>query len=266
MLKYEVVDRSRGAFRFLEKKVPVLIIIIIVVLLFGSNSLPGLGQRLGEKARKPLRQAKWMYAWASGTEEESLRAEREYGSECAREFSAQFSGAPSIQDQALIDTIGSKLAAAVKDSRRKFSFSVILSSVANAYALPGGFVFITKPLLDLCERNRDAVAFFLGHEIGHVVFGHAKDQLTANTILNAVATRFAGVGSLLHQLLSKGYSRSLELDADREAVRLMASAGFDPRASRLALRCLEHVAPSNAGLAEYFSSHPLLADRIRALE
>jgi predicted Zn-dependent protease len=246
--------------------VPVIIIVLIILLLFGSSSLPGLGRWLGQQSRKPLRQAKWMYAWAAGTEEESLRAEREYGRECAREFSAQFSGTPSSQDRDLIDVLGSSLAAAVKDSRRKFSFSVILSTAANAYALPGGFVFITKPLLDLCERNRDAIAFFLGHEIGHIVFGHAKDQLTANAILNAVATRFAGVGSILRQALSKGYSRSLELDADREAIRLMTAAGFDSRASVRALRCLEHVAPENAGLAEYFSSHPVLADRIRALE
>lgn len=245
---------------------PLIIIVLIILLLFCSGALPGLGSWLGRQSRKPLRQAKWMYAWAAGTEEESLRAEREYGRECAREFSAQFSGTPSGQDRALIDAIGSKLAAAVKDSRRKFSFSVILSSSTNAYALPGGFVFITKPLLDLCERNHDEIAFFLGHEIGHVVFGHAKDQMTANTILNAVATRFAGVGSLLQQVLSKGYSRSLELDADREAVRLMTVAGFDSSASLRALRCLERISPENAGFAEYFSSHPVVAERIRALE
>ena len=244
---------------------PVLIVILILILLFGSSALPDLGQRLGQRARKPLRQAKWMYAWAAGTEEESLRAEREYGEECAREFSAQFSGSSTFRDQELIDAIGSSLSAAVNDPRRKFTFSVVLSSTANAYALPGGYVFITKPLLDLCERGRDAIAFFLGHEIGHIVLGHARDQLTANTVLNAVAARFAGVGSLLHQLLSKGYSRSLELDADRESVRMMTSAGFDPRASLQALRYLERIPSGNAGFAEYFSSHPPLADRMRAL-
>jgi len=246
--------------------VPLFILILILLILFGARTLPRMGQVLGEKARKPVRQARWMMAWASGTEEEALAAEREYGRECAREFAAQFPGGASEGDRELVESIGAKLADAVGDGRRRFSFGAVRGPVANAYALPGGFVFITAPLLDLCERRRDEIAFFLAHEIGHVIRGHARDQLTAGALINAVARRLSGVGLLLREALAKGYSRSLELEADREAVRLVRGAGFDPGAARSALGRLAGVAPDNSGLAEYFSTHPALDERIRALE
>lgn len=244
---------------------PLLILLLILLLLFGARTLPRMGQVLGEKARKPVRRARWMMAWASGTEEEAQAAETEYGRECAREFAAQFPGMASDRDRELVEAIGAKLAGAVGDGRR-FSFRVVVAPVANAYALPGGFVFVTEPLLDLCGRRRDEIAFFLAHEIGHVVGGHARDQLTAGVLLDAVARRLSGVGLLLREALGKGYSRTLELEADREAVRLVRAAGFDPGAAQSALGRLAGVAPDNSGLAEYFSTHPALDERIRALE
>ena len=63
-----------------------LIILILLFFFFSGKKLPKLGTAMGKKARKPYRQAKWMWALFSGTEEESLRAEEEFGQECAREF------------------------------------------------------------------------------------------------------------------------------------------------------------------------------------
>ncbi|MEJ2245006.1 MAG: M48 family metallopeptidase [Acidobacteriota bacterium] len=245
---------------------PVLIIVLILLLLFGSRLLPQLGDQLGRKARKPYRQAKWLWSWASGTEEEAILAERDYGRECAHEFIKQFPGNASRRDQDLVNSIGSRLAEAVKDPRLHFRFTVVASPTINAYALPGGFVFITQSLLDLVEHDSDTLAFFLGHEMAHVLKGHAKDQLTAKTLLNAVSARLAGAGQLIRQIVSKGYSRVLEQEADREAVRLTAAAGFDARASLNALERLSRVAPDHSGLAEYFSTHPAFKERIRDLE
>ncbi len=228
--------------------------------------MPNLGHWLGWQSRKPFRQAKWMWSWFAGTEDESLRAEREYGRECAREFAKQFSGSASPASQELVNRVGLKLSAAVRDPHREFSFTVVPSTISNAFALPGGFVFVTEPLLNLCEHDRNEIAFFLGHEIGHILLSHAKDQLTASTLLNAIGSRLSGAGQMLRQIISKGYSRALELEADREAVRLAAAAGFDSCASVRALRRLAQVSPTNAGLAEYFSSHPQLSERIRELE
>jgi len=207
-----------------------------------------------------------MWSWLAGTEAEAIQAEYDYGRECARQFAAQFSGKVPSEKQAVVAAVGSRLADAVKDRRREFRFSLVRAGVSNAYALPGGFVFITEPLLDLCAEDRDELAFLLGHEMGHVIRGHARSQLTANTFLHAVTARLSGAGPMLRQLIDKGYSRELELEADAEGARLAAAAGFDARAAARALRRLALVSRDHAGLAEYFSSHPPLAERVRRLE
>ena len=242
-----------------------LILIIVLILLFNPNLLAGLGSWLGGHSRKPYRQAKWMWSSLAGTEDESVRAERDYGAECSRAFSKQFLGSVSRTDQEFAATIGARLADAVKDPRREFHITVVAAPFANAFALPGGFVFITRPLLDLCDHDRNEIAFFLGHEIAHILRGHAKDHLTANTFLNAVMSRLPVAGQMLREVVSKGYSRTLELDADREAVRLAAAAGFDAGASIRALKRLAQVSPDTSGLMEYLSSHPPISERIREL-
>jgi beta-barrel assembly-enhancing protease len=246
--------------------IKLIVLIVVLIILFNPKILSGIGGSLGTRARKPYRQAKWMWSLLSGTEDESIRAEREFGKECAREFSKQFPAAASRADQELVVGIGSKLVAAVKDPRREFRFTVAASDLANAFALPGGFIFITGSLLKLGEYDRNEIAFFLGHEIGHVLRGHAKDHLAVNTFLTAIASRLPAAGSMLRQILSKGYSRTLELEADREAIRLIAAAGFDVRASIQALKRLAQVSPDVAGFAEYLSSHPPVSERIRELE
>jgi predicted Zn-dependent protease len=165
-----------------------------------------------------------------------------------------------------VDSVGSRLAEAVRDPRIQFRFTAVASSTANAYALPGGFVFITRALLELAGYDRDAVAFFIGHEIAHITKGHARDRLMAGTLLHAVSSRLSGAGRLMRQLLDKGYSRALEQEADREAVRLAKAAGFDTGASIRALERLGSVAADTSGLAEYFSTHPSFTERIRDLE
>ena len=240
-----------------------LLLIVGVFLFFGAKLLPQLGSWLGGHSRKPFRQAQWLWSWAAGSEADSIQAEHEYGKECARQFAAQFSGRPSRASQELVTTVGSSLAGAVKDPRREFRFTVVPSKTANAFALPGGFVFITEPLVDLCARDRDEIAFFLGHEIAHIMLGHARNQLTAKAFLNAVTARLSGAAILLREVLGKGYSRELELEADREGARLAAAAGFDSRAAARALHRLAQGSADNAGLAEYFSSHPPLAERVK---
>jgi predicted Zn-dependent protease len=243
-----------------------LLLIVGLFLFFGANLLPRAGTWLGGNARRPFRQAKWMWSWVAGTEAESLQAEHEYGRECARQFAGQFAGSVPESSRQLVAAAGQRLVNTVNDPRREFRFTVVAAPVANAFALPGGFVFITEPLIELCGCDRDEIAFLLGHEMSHILRGHAKDQLTASALLNAVAARLNGAGPMLRELLNKGYSRELELEADREGARLAAAAGFDPRGAVCALRRLDHASTANRGLAEYFSSHPPFEERIRLLE
>ena len=154
----------------------------------------------------------------------------------------------------------------MKDPRREFRFCVVPSPLINAFALPGGFVFVTEPLLDLCGADRDEIAFFLGHEIGHILRGHAKDKLTASTFLNAVGARLPGAGPMLRHIINQGYSRKLELEADREGVRLARAAGFDPHAAIRALSRLSQTSGFDSGTPEYFSSHPAISERVKEIE
>jgi beta-barrel assembly-enhancing protease len=243
-----------------------LLLILGLLLFLGAKLLPWLGSVLGIRARKPFRQAKWLWSWAAGSEADAIQAEREYGRECAREFAAQFSGRPSRAAMGLVETVGSRIAASLRDPRREFQFRVVRADVSNAYALPGGFVFVTESLVDLCAHSQDEIAFFLGHEIAHVTLGHARSQLTAATVLNAITVRLSGAGMLLREMVRKGYSRELELQADREGARLATAAGFDPRAAARALHRLSEGSTGAAGLAEYFASHPPLAERVMKLE
>lgn len=243
-----------------------IILILVLLLLFSPKLLPRLGTLLGEQARKPFRQIRWVWSWVSGTEDERIRAELDYGRECARAFAKQFSGSVSSTDRELAAAVGAKLADAVQDPRREFCFTVVPSALANAFALPGGFVFITGSLILLCEHDRNEIAFFLGHEMGHILRGHARDHLTANAFLNAVMARLPAAGPMLRQVISKGYSKTLELEADQDAVRLAAAAGFDARASIRALQRLEQVSPAASGITEYLSSHPTLSERVHELE
>ena len=246
---------------------PALIIFIVILfLLFNPQLLPRLGTWLGGQTRKPYKQAKWVWSSFAGTEDELIQAEREYGQECARAFAAQFPGKSSAADQRLVANIGAELAGAVGDPRRKFDFTAVKSNFANAYALPGGFVFITEALLDLSSHDRDEIAFFLSHEIGHILKGHARDSLTANTFLNAVMSRLPAAGQMLRQVLSKGYSQMHELEADYEAFRLTTAAGFNAGASIAALKRLQKITSDPKGLAEYLSSHPAIPERVRELE
>jgi beta-barrel assembly-enhancing protease len=243
-----------------------IILIILLYLLFNPKDLPGLGTWLGGQSRKPVRQAKWIWSSFAGTEEEVIRAERDYGKECAGAFATQFPDTVPQEDQTFVESIGAKLVDAVKDPLRKFNFTVIASAQANAFALPGGFLFITRSLLDICERDRDAIAFFLGHEIGHVLRGHARARMTTEVLLGVISSRLSKAGPMIRQVAAKGYSRMQELEADLEAVRIAAAAGFDRNASISAMKRLASVAPDPKGLAEYFSSHPPFAERIRELE
>ncbi len=242
-----------------------LLAIAILILFLLSRLLPRLGANLGRQARKPFRQARWMWNWLAGSEDDAIAAEYEYGAECAREFAAQFPGDVPGGLQELAARVGSSLERAVDDPRRRFQFRVVSSARTNAYALPGGFVFVTAPLLELCGRDRQEVAFFLGHEVAHVVRGHAREQLAGNVFLSAVASRVPHAGQMLRQVLGKGYSRELELEADREGARLAVRAGFEPSAAVRALERLARLEPGLTAMEEFFSTHPPFAERIRQL-
>jgi len=243
-----------------------LVVILVLFLWFFHSLLPRAGGWLGTRSRKPFRQAKWMWSWFAAGEDAAIEAERDYGRECAREFAAQFAGEASDAGQQLVDRLGARLAASLKDQRWQFRFRVVAAAEPNAFALPGGFIFITEPLLALGGTADDEIAFFLAHEMVHILLGHARARMATNLATNVVTAHLARAGPLLRELLAKGYSRMQEFEADQEGARLAAAAGFDPHAAARALQHLGDVRGDLRGPLQYLASHPPVAGRVQRLE
>ena len=157
---------------------------------------------------------------------------------------------------------------------RTFHFDAFHCGEPNAFALPGGFIFISRPILDLCGWNDDEIAFILGHEMGHVLSGHAIDRIMTSSTMAAVSRAAPVQGPLGAWLRNVGiryletaYSRDNETDADQLGVRLAAAAGYDPQgAIRLLSRLAQlHQSPDPLALGEYFSTHPTAEIRIQAI-
>ncbi len=236
--------------------------------------LGGLFYNLGRKMGPKIRKAQWMWTSFTGTEDEAIRLEHGVGLDLAEETRKQLVLDGEPRTRQTLDEIGQRLAARVANQRRTFHFDAFTAGEPNAFALPGGFIFVSRSILDLCRWDPNEVAFILGHEMGHVIRGHAIERIVANTAVS-VASRAAPVRGALGnwlktvgiQYLQTAYSRDHELEADRLGVRLVRAADFEPQgAIRLLARLadLKHSAePSSLG--EYFSTHPTAEIRIQNL-
>jgi len=207
----------------------------------------------------------------AGSEADVIKVEREVGEDLAVETRRQLELDNEPQVGQMLNRIGRRLTACVANKSRRFNFESVHGAEPNAFALPGGFVFITSSLIELCHRNQDEVAFILGHEMAHVIRGHAMNRIVSNSAI-AAASRAAPIRGALSgwlrkvgvQFLESAYSQDMEFEADELGMRLAAAAGYDPHAcvqlfSRLAKP------DSTAGrfdLTAYFSSHPPFNERI----
>ena len=205
------------------------------------------------------------------------------GLQAAPEMAQEFGGLdPSQEVQAYIDEIGNRLVqnSDARESDYPFEFSLLADEqTINAFALPGGPVFITAALYDRLETEGQ-VAGVLAHEMGHVVARHsaehiAKAQLTQGLTGAAViasydpddpnSQRTAQMAILIGQLINLKFSREDELEADRLGVRFMADAGYDPRSLIRVMEILAE-ASSGGGPPEFFSTHPNPENRVANIQ
>ncbi|HUT31460.1 MAG TPA: M48 family metallopeptidase [Sedimentisphaerales bacterium] len=227
---------------------------------------------LGRKVGPHVRKAKWMWQSMTGSEADAIRAEHEVGQDLARQIKGQLKPDPEPRTAQMLNEVGFRLAACVANKLRRFSFETVEGGEPNAFALPGGFIFVTRSLVELCEWQEDEVAFILGHEMSHVMRGHAMDRIISNSAI-AMGARAAPIRGSLSRWLQKvgvrflesAYSQDLELEADRLAVRLTEAAGYDPKASIRLLSRLAEISQrsTSSTLGDYFSSHPHSEVRIR---
>ena len=138
--------------------------------------------------------------------------------------------------QAYINNIGQKLAAQSHRSHLKFHFTVLDSPEINAFALPGGYIYITRGIMAYLNSEAE-IAGVLGHEIGHVTARHSVRQQSgqfASGLLNVVVAATTGsqsLGQLSNQLTTgivRGYGRKHELEADKLGAQYLHKIGYNP--------------------------------------
>ena len=230
--------------------------------------------KLGRKAGAGARKGRWIWASLTGSESEALEAEYQAGCDMARAFdgTARFDDDP--QRLEFLAQITRRLSDRLINKQRRWRVALIQADEPGAFALPGGFVYVTRPLLELCHFDEDEIACVVGHEMGHVAHGHAMRRIT-NRLLASAATQAARIPSGLlsrwildtgMRLLEDAYSRDQELDADEFGARLAAAAGYDPRAAIRAFERMQRL-EADAGLpsAGYFTSHPPFSERVATL-
>ncbi len=188
---------------------------------------------------------------------------------------------PLVHDPAVTDYVqqlGLAIAKATSRADLDWQFFVVDSREVNAFALPGGFVYVNRGLIERAQQL-DELAGAVGHEIGHVVRRHSVSQMekgsTANIAvgLTCTLTRLCSsdVARAAIQVggaaLFARYSRQDEAEADSEAVLNVTRAGIDPHGIPVLFeRLLEERRTSPGSIEAFFASHPLEEDRIRATQ
>lgn len=181
--------------------------------------------------------------------------------------------------------IGGRLAANSELPNARWTFTVLDSPVVNAFALPGGYVYVTRGLIALANDEAE-LAGVVGHEIGHVTGRHTAQRVTraqqANIfgVLASIGAAAAGIDPSLvgqaAQVAGQGYvanySRSQELEADQLGIRYLSRTGYDPYAQADFLGHLQEQSALSAKIAgraydatrvDFFASHPASAPRKR---
>lgn len=211
------------------------------------------------------------------------------------EFAAMLLGAstlhPDLALQQYVNKVGVYLALHSDRPELPWTFAVLDTPDLNAFAMPGGYVFISSGLLANL-RSEAELAAVLSHEISHITQRHHLREIERQNsvgLLSTIASAAAeyqqeknsdrpsarayqnrqiaeNVLSAGHRLYTKGLSRDDELAADAMAVRLCAKAGYDPYALAVVMQQLDSVSQQNDALSLLLATHPAPADRLAQLE
>jgi len=199
------------------------------------------------------------------------------GEEAAPEFEKEFGGrVPNEQLQSYVSMIGGKVAA-VSDRDMPYEYTLVASDVPNAFALPGGKIFITAGLMRLMNNERELAAV-LGHETGHVAAFHSvqgmQRQMGAQVLID-LAGRAAGKGEgaaeaaaqVVTTMANLKYSRDDEYGADVLGVKYMTRAGYNPWGMVELLTILLNLQEDEPGkIGEMLQTHPVSSKRIANTE
>lgn len=219
--------------------------------------------KLMRKTGRLVGTGKWMLKSVTGTEEESLKAEAVLGRYMASEIERDVPTDPDRDMQDRVTKTGEKLIECLKGNRRIYRFTIIKAGPPNAFALPGGHIYITRSLIDLCEQDENEIAFVLGHEIGHIIRGHVLDRFITKSTIGMIG-RLGSTGSvagnllknMLSNLVSSAYSQDQELEADRFGAAIMRYAGYEEVGVVRFFERMKKIENAKPEWKQYFSSHP----------
>jgi predicted Zn-dependent protease len=214
--------------------------------------------------------------------------ERQQGNDAHPAILAEFGGEYNGPQANYATRVGQQIAvhSGLSSNPGAFDVTMLNSPVNNAFAIPGGYVYVTRQLMALMNDEAELAAV-LGHEVAHVAARHSqKRQSTAqrNSILGVLGQVLVGavagesqIGSILSegigtgsQLLTLGYSRSQETQSDDLAIEYLVDAGYDPNALASMLRALamqnqldQQIAGNAQSLPSWASTHPDPASRVQ---
>jgi predicted Zn-dependent protease len=191
-------------------------------------------------------------------------------------------GAPSESDsrQLYIEYIGRKLAANTERPEVTYKFFLLDTPAINAFALPGGYVYVTRGLMEAANDEAE-LAGVIAHEIGHITARHSAERYSHGVLTSlgalAIATaasspQMANAMGAGTDLYTRAYSRGQESEADALGIRYLAKAGYDPAAMARFLETLGRIdelenraagrPAGEDGASGYLATHPATADRV----
>ena len=217
----------------------------------------------------------------------NMSAEQEIalGLQAAPAMEQQYGGeSPDARATAAVQQVGQQLVRANGlDQKTKYQFHFHLladDQTINAFALPGGQVFITKGLLDNLT-SEGQLAGVLAHEIGHVIARHSAEQVAQSQLTQGLSgaaaiasydpnhpgssVARAAAAAMVAKLVGLRFSRNDELEADDFAVKFVPAAGYNPAAMIQVMQMLQSKAGSG-GQPEFLSTHPNPGNRIEELQ
>jgi predicted Zn-dependent protease len=241
---------------------------LLLPLLLGGLTLPGL---TGCATNPATGESQIQYL--------SAQEEVRIGEEAAPQFVDQYGGeVPSEPVRRYVSNLGQQLAQVSERPDLPWEFHVLNSPVINAFALPGGKVFITRGLLSKMT-NEAQLAGVLGHEVGHVTAKHINDRMVSQLTIQLAALGLGVAGEVTDEdwlkILGVGtsvgggvfllkFSRDDENQADKLGIRYMTALGYNPRGQVQVMNILKEASGGGGG-PEFLATHPLPQTRIEKL-
>jgi len=213
---------------------------------------------------------------------QKLTHDVELGREYARRVEQVFGVYDDPKMEGYIENIGKRLVAALDEPLFDYSFKIIPTSTPNAFALPGGYTYVTTGLLPILE-SEDELACIMAHEIIHANNRHAIKSMKRGIIPailqlpgNVIGLVSPGAGEMINRPIKgmgdlgmASYSRKNETEADVEGSELASKAGYNPEALQAALERIGQYVEIITGEKEekgYLDDHPMTADRVERLK